>query len=166
MALQQTKFTLPEDRIPRAWYNINADLPVPLSPPLHPGTKQPIGPEDLAPLFPMALIAQEMSTERYIEIPEPVLQAYTMYRPSPLFRAHRLEQALGYPGKIFYKYEGGSPAGSHKPNTAIPQAYYNKARGHRASDHRDRSRAVGHGPGHGRCHLRPRGDDLPGASLV
>jgi len=129
MALQQTKFTLPEDRIPRAWYNINADLPVPLSPPLHPGTKQPIGPEDLAPLFPMALIAQEMSTERYIEIPEPVLQAYTMYRPSPLFRAHRLEQALGYPGKIFYKYEGGSPAGSHKPNTAIPQAYYNKAEG-------------------------------------
>ena len=92
-------------------------------------TLQPVGPGDLAPLFPMALIAQEMSAERYIDIPEPVLQAYTMYRPSPLFRAHRLEAALDYPGKIFYKYEGGSPAGSHKPNTAIPQAYYNKQEG-------------------------------------
>ncbi len=129
MALQQTKYILTEDQIPRAWYNINADLPVPLSPPLHPATLQPVGPDDLAPLFPMALIAQEMSTERYIEIPEPVLQAYTMYRPSPLFRAHRLERELGYTGKIFYNYEGGSPAGSHKPNTAIPQAYYNKQEG-------------------------------------
>ncbi len=129
MALQQTKFILTEDRIPRAWYNINADLPVPLSPPLHPGTRQPIGPDDLAPLFPMALIAQEMSADREIEIPEPVLQAYTMYRPSPLFRAHRLEKALGSTAKIFYKYEGGSPAGSHKPNTAIPQAFYNKEEG-------------------------------------
>jgi len=109
MALQQTKFILPEDRIPRAWYNINADLPVPLSPPLHPGTKQPV--------------------EREIEIPEPVRQAYAMYRPSPLFRAHRLEKALGTTAKIFYKYEGGSPAGSHKPNTAIPQAFYNKEEG-------------------------------------
>jgi tryptophan synthase beta chain len=129
MALQQTKFILTEDRIPRAWYNINADLPVPLSPPLNPMTKEPARPEDFAPLFPMALVAQEMSTERYIDIPEPVLQAYTMYRPSPLFRAHRLEAALGYEGRIFYKYEGGSPAGSHKPNTAIPQAYYNKQEG-------------------------------------
>ena len=129
MALQQTKFILPEDRIPRAWYNINADLPVPLSPPLHPGTKQPVGPDDLLPLFPMALIGQEMSAEREIEIPEPVRQAYAMYRPSPLYRAHRLEQALGTTAKIFYKYEGGSPAGSHKPNTAIPQAFYNKEEG-------------------------------------
>ncbi len=100
MALQQTKFILPEDRIPRAWYNINADLPVPLSPPLNPMTKQPARPEDFAPLFPMALVAQEMSTEREIEIPEPVLQAYTMYRPSPLFRAHRLEAALGSTARI------------------------------------------------------------------
>mgnify|MGYP001594381771 FL=1 len=122
MALQQTKFILGEDRIPRAWYNINADLPVPLSPPLNPVTKEPARPEDFAPLFPMALVAQEMSTERYIDIPEPVLQAYAMYRPSPLFRAHRLEKALGYEGKIFYKYEGGCPAGSPTPNTAIPQA--------------------------------------------
>jgi tryptophan synthase beta chain len=129
MALQQTKFILPEDRIPRAWYNINADLPVPLSPPLHPGTKQPIGPDDLLPLFPMALIAQEMSAEREIEIPEPVRQAYAMYRPSPLYRAHRLERALGTTAKIFYKYEGNSPSGSHKPNTAIPQAFYNKEEG-------------------------------------
>jgi len=129
MALQQTKFTLTEDRIPRAWYNINADLPAPLAPPLNPVTKEPARPEDFAPLFPMALVGQEMSTEREIEIPEPVLQAYTMYRPSPLFRAHRLEAALDSPAKIFYKYEGGSPAGSHKPNTAIPQAYFNKQEG-------------------------------------
>ena len=129
MALQQTKFILTEDQIPRAWYNINADLPAPLSPPLNPVTKEPARPEDFAPLFPMALVAQEMSTEREIEIPEPVLQAYTMYRPSPLFRAHRLERALGSTAQIFYKYEGGSPAGSHKPNTAIAQAYINKEEG-------------------------------------
>jgi tryptophan synthase beta chain len=122
MALQQTKFILPEDRIPRAWYNINADLPVPLSPPLHPVTHQPVGPDDLLPLFPMALIGQEMSAEREIEIPDPVRQAYAMYRPSPLYRAHRLEQALDTTARIFYKYEGNSPSGSHKPNTAIPQA--------------------------------------------
>ena len=129
MALQQTQFILTEDQIPRAWYNINADLPAPLSPPLNPVTKEPARPEDFAPLFPMALVAQEMSNEREIEIPEPVLQAYTMYRPSPLFRAHRLERALGSTAKIFYKYEGGSPAGSHKPNTAIAQAYFNKEEG-------------------------------------
>jgi tryptophan synthase beta chain len=129
MALQQTKFILPEDRIPRAWYNIQADLPVPLDPPLHPGTLQPAGPQDFAPLFPMALVAQEMSAERHIEIPEPVRQAYAIYRPSPLYRAHRLERALGTSAKLFYKYEGGSPSGSHKPNTAIPQAFYNKEEG-------------------------------------
>jgi len=125
----QTKFVLDESRIPRAWYNIAADLPVAPPPPLHPGTHQPIGPDDLAPLFPMALIGQEVSTEREIEIPEPVRDAYRLYRPSPLYRAHRLERALDTPAHIYYKYEGVSPAGSHKPNTAIAQAFYNKEAG-------------------------------------
>src|SRR5476651_1029952 len=124
-----TKFLLSEDQIPRAWYNIAADLPIPPAPVLHPGTGQPIGPADLAPLFPMALIGQEVSTEREIEIPEPVREAYRLYRPSPLFRAHRLEKVLDTPAHIYYKYEGGSPAGSHKPNTAIAQAFYNKQEG-------------------------------------
>ena len=109
-----TKFLLGEDRIPTAWYNINADLPSPLPPPLHPGTGQPIGPDDLAPLFPMALIAQEVTRDRYIEIPDPVRDVYRLWRPSPLYRAHRLEKALGTPARIYYKYEGVSPAGSHK----------------------------------------------------
>ena len=126
---QRTQFVLDESRIPRAWYNIAADLPAPLSPPLHPGTHQPIGPADLAPLFPMALILQEVSGEREIEIPDPVREAYMLYRPSPLHRAHRLEKALDTPAHIYYKYEGVSPAGSHKPNTAIPQAFYNKQEG-------------------------------------
>jgi len=129
VALKQTKYVLPEDRIPRSWYNICADLPVPPAPVLHPGTGQPVGPADLAPLFPMALIGQEVSAEREIEIPEPVRQAYTLYRPSPLYRAHRLEAALDTPAHIYYKYEGVSPAGSHKPNTAIPQAFYNQQEG-------------------------------------
>ncbi len=120
-----TKYLLPEDRIPRSWYNIAADLPEPLAPVLHPGTGQPIGPEDLAPLFPMALIAQEVSTEREIEIPEPVRDALKLWRPSPLYRAHRLEKALDTPARIYYKYEGVSPSGSHKPNTAVAQAFYN-----------------------------------------
>jgi len=124
-----TKFLLSEDQIPKAWYNIAADLPIPPAPVLHPGTGQPIGPADLAPLFPMALIGQEVSTEREIEIPEPVREAYRLYRPSPLFRAHRLEKVLDTPAHIYYKYEGGSPAGSHKPNTAIAQAFYNKQEG-------------------------------------
>jgi tryptophan synthase beta chain len=126
---RQTKFVLDESRIPRAWYNIAADLPVPLFPVLHPATRQPIGPDDLAPLFPMALIGQEVSTERDIEIPEPVRDAYRLYRPSPLYRAHRLERALDTPAHIYYKYEGVSPAGSHKPNTALAQAFYNKEAG-------------------------------------
>ena len=126
---RRTKFILDEDRIPRSWYNIAADLPVPPAPVLHPGTGQPIGPADLAPLFPMALIGQEVSAEREIEIPQPVREAYTLYRPSPLYRAHRLEQALDTPAHIYYKYEGVSPAGSHKPNTALPQAFYNKEEG-------------------------------------
>jgi tryptophan synthase beta chain len=124
-----TRFLLPEDRIPRVWYNIAADLPVPPSPPLHPGTHEPLGPADLAPLFPMALIAQEVSQEREIEIPEPVRDAYRLYRPSPLIRARRLERKLDTPARIYYKYEGVSPAGSHKPNTAIAQAFYNKEEG-------------------------------------
>ena len=125
----QTKFILDESRIPRAWYNIVPDLPLPPAPVLHPGTGQPIGPTDLAPLFPMALIAQEVSAEREIEIPGPVRDAYRLYRPSPLYRAHRLERALDTPAHIYYKYEGTSPAGSHKPNTAIAQAFYNQQEG-------------------------------------
>jgi tryptophan synthase beta chain len=125
----QTKFVLDESRIPRAYYTIAADLPVAPPPVLHPGTGQPIGPDDLAPLFPMALIGQVVSKDREIEIPEPVREAYALYRPSPLYRAHRLEKALDTPAHIYYKYEGVSPAGSHKPNTAIAQAFYNKEQG-------------------------------------
>jgi tryptophan synthase beta chain len=124
-----TKITLSESEIPRRWYNLLADLPALPPPVLHPGTLQPVGPDDLAPLFPMALIGQEVSTERYIDIPEPVLDVYRLWRPSPLYRAHRLEKALETPAKIFYKYEGVSPAGSHKPNTAVAQAYYNAEAG-------------------------------------
>lgn len=128
---EQTRYVLPEEAIPTSWYNLAADLPNPLPPVLHPGTHQPIGPQDLAPLFPMAVIAQEVSTERYIPIPEEVLAIYRLWRPTPLYRAHRLEQALELPEKvrIFYKYEGVSPAGSHKPNTAVPQAFYAKQEG-------------------------------------
>ncbi len=126
---RRTKFILDEDRIPRAWYNIAADLPWAPAPPLHPGTGQPIGPADLAPLFPMALILQEVSGDREIEIPDPVREAYQLYRPSPLIRAHRLEAALDTPAHIYYKYEGVSPAGSHKPNTALPQAFFNQQEG-------------------------------------
>jgi tryptophan synthase beta chain len=123
------KYVLGEDRIPKAWYNIAADLPSPPPPVLHPGTGQPIGPGDLAPLFPMAIIMQEVSTERWIEIPDPVRDIYRMWRPAPLIRAERLEKALDTPARIFFKYEGVSPAGSHKPNTAVAQAFYNKEEG-------------------------------------
>ncbi len=128
---ERTRFMLSEDEIPESWYNIAADLPVPPAPVLHPGTGQPIGPADLAPLFPMAVIQQEVSAERYIPIPDPVRDIYRLWRPTPLHRARRLEQALELPDnvRIFYKYEGTSPAGSHKPNTAIPQAYYAKEEG-------------------------------------
>jgi tryptophan synthase beta chain len=119
------KYLLGEDRIPTAWYNLLPDLPVPVPPPLHPGTGQPVGPDDLAPLFPMALILQEVSADPFIEIPEEVREVYRLWRPTPLMRARRLEQALGTPARIYYKYEGVSPAGSHKPNTSVPQAYYN-----------------------------------------
>jgi tryptophan synthase beta chain len=123
------KYTLDERDIPRAWYNIAADLPSPPPAVLHPGTQQPIGPDDLAPIFPMAVIEQEVSTAREIEIPGPVRDVYRQWRPTPLYRARRLEQALDTPARIYYKYEGTSPAGSHKPNTAIPQAFYNKQEG-------------------------------------
>lgn len=127
--VRQHKYTLTEDQMPTAWYNIIPDLPEPPPPPLHPGTKEPVGPEDLAPLFPMGLIEQEVTTERYVDIPGGVLDVYRQWRPSPLFRAHRLEQLLDTPARIYYKYEGVSPAGSHKPNTAVPQAYYNAIEG-------------------------------------
>src|SRR5450830_1842121 len=123
---KQTKFLLNEDQMPKFWYNLQADLPKPMPAVLHPGTLQPVGPDDLAPLFPMALIQQEVSTEREIEIPEPVRDVYRQWRPTPLYRARRLEQALQTPARIYYKYEGVSPSGSHKPNTAVPQAFYNR----------------------------------------
>ena len=125
MAADATRVILDESEIPSAWYNIQPDLPEPAPPVLHPGTHQPIGPDDLAPLFPMALIMQEVSQDRYIDIPGAVLDVYKMWRPTPLYRALRLEKALDTPARIYFKYEGVSPAGSHKPNTAVPQAYYN-----------------------------------------
>jgi tryptophan synthase beta chain len=124
-----TKYVLNEDEMPRAWYNIIPDLPKPPAPVLHPGTKQPVTPDDLAPLFPMALIMQEVSADPYIEIPDPVRDVYKQWRPTPLFRARRLEKALETPARIYYKYEGVSPVGSHKPNTAVAQAFYNKEAG-------------------------------------
>jgi tryptophan synthase beta chain len=127
--VNQHKIMLDESEMPTQWYNIIPDLPEPPPPPLHPGTHEPIGPEALAPLFPMDLILQEVTTDRYVDIPGEVLDVYRMWRPSPLFRAHRLEQALGTPARIYYKYEGVSPAGSHKPNTAVPQAFYNAKAG-------------------------------------
>lgn len=123
------KVFLSEDELPREWYNIAADMPNPMPPPLHPGTKQPVGPDDLAPIFPMNLIEQEVSQERWIKIPDEVLQVLCIWRPSPLYRADRLEKLLDAPVKIFFKNEGVSPPGSHKPNTAVPQAYYNKVFG-------------------------------------
>ncbi|MGH7303439.1 MAG: pyridoxal-phosphate dependent enzyme, partial [Candidatus Rokuibacteriota bacterium] len=125
----RTKFMLDEKDIPTKWYNIQADFKTPAPPVLHPGTKQPIGPQDLAPLFPMELIKQEVSRERWIAIPDEIRDVYRLWRPSPLYRARRLEKALGTPARIYYKYEGVSPAGSHKPNTAIAQAFYNKQEG-------------------------------------
>ena len=126
---EKTKYILDEDELPTQWYNVIPDLPEPPPPPLHPGTREPVGPDDLAPLFPQALIAQEVTTDRYVDIPEEVREVYRLWRPSPLFRARRLEKALGTPARIYYKYEGVSPVGSHKPNTAVPQAFYNAAEG-------------------------------------
>ena len=127
--MAQYKYQLEESDIPTQWYNVAADLPTPLPPPIHPATHEPIGPEALAPLFPMALIEQEVSSERFIDIPDEVREVYKLWRPTPLYRAHRLEKALDNPARIYYKYEGVSPAGSHKPNTAVAQAYYNKEAG-------------------------------------
>ena len=130
--MPQHKFLLDESRLPKAWYNINADMPVPAAPVLHPGTKEPVTPDFLAVLFPMALIMQQVSPERWIEIPEPVRDVYRLWRPTPLHRAVRLERALDTPAHIYYKYEGVSPVGSHKPNTAVAQAFYNKQEGVKA----------------------------------
>jgi tryptophan synthase beta chain len=127
----RTKVLLDESEQPTRWYNLVHDLPTPPPPVLHPGTLLPVGPDDLAPIFPMDLILQEVSTEQYIDIPGAVLDVYRLWRPSPLYRAHRLEKALDTPARIYYKYEGVSPAGSHKPNTAVPQAYYNAQAGMR-----------------------------------
>jgi tryptophan synthase beta chain len=129
MDQDRIKFELAESDIPKSWYNIQADLPEPAPPVLHPGTGQPVGPDDLSPIFPMGLILQEVSTEREIEIPKPVRDIYRLWRPSPLYRARRLERALDTPAKIYFKYEGVSPTGSHKPNTAVAQAFFNKAEG-------------------------------------
>ncbi len=126
---QQHKYLLDESQMPTRWYNIIPDLPVPPPPPLNPGTREPLGPDDLAPLFPMGLIQQEVTGESYVDIPAEVQDVYRLWRPSPLYRARGLERALGTPARIYYKYEGVSPAGSHKPNTAVPQAYYNAAEG-------------------------------------
>ncbi len=126
---ERTKYILDEADLPAQWYNVVPDLPEPPPPPLHPGTREPVGPADLTPLFPQALIEQEVTTERYIDIPEEVRDVYRLWRPSPLYRARRLEKALGTPARIYYKYEGVSPVGSHKPNTAVPQAFYNAAEG-------------------------------------
>lgn len=127
--MEVKKIFLPESELPRQWYNIQADMPTPLEPPLHPGTGQPAGPDDLAPIFPMPLIEQEVSQERWIDIPEEILEKYLIWRPTPLYRAYNLEKYLDTPAKIYFKNEGVSPAGSHKPNTAIAQAYYNKISG-------------------------------------
>ena len=164
--MEATKFLLPESAIPTHWYNVAADMPTPAQPPLHPGTGEPIGPDDLAPLFPMALILQEVSSDAEIEIPAPLREAYALWRPTPLHRARRLEQALGTRSKIFYKYEGTSPAGSHKPNTALAQAYYGK------QDGRTRlATETGRGPVGQRARVRgaavrPRDQGLDGQGLV
>ena len=125
----QTKILLDESELPDRWYNVVADLPAPPPPVLHPARRDPVGPDDLTPLFPMALIAQEVSTDRFVDIPAEVRDAYRLWRPTPMYRAHRLERALGTPARIYYKYEGVSPSGSHKPNTSVPQAFYNAAEG-------------------------------------
>src|SRR5215218_2554360 len=127
--MTETKVLLPESALPACWYNIAADMPNRPQPVLHPGTGEPVGPDDLAPLFPMELILQEVSTESEVAIPDEVREIYRLWRPTPLYRAERLERAIGTSSRIFYKYEGVSPPGSHKPNTAVAQAYYNKAEG-------------------------------------
>ena len=137
------KYVLDETRLPEAWYNLAADLPEPPPPVLHPGTGQPVGPDDLAPLFPMQIIMQEVATDRFLTIPEEVRAVYRQWRPTPLYRARRLEKALETPARIYYKYEGVSPAGSHKPNTAVAAGVLLQAGGRHAPDDRDRAPASG-----------------------
>jgi tryptophan synthase beta chain len=127
--MEVKKIFLPESELPRQWYNIMADMPTPMEPPLHPGTGKPVGPDDLSPIFPMPLIEQEVSSQRFIDIPDAVIEKYLIWRPTPLYRAHQLEKYLQTPARIYFKNEGVSPAGSHKPNTSVPQAYYNKISG-------------------------------------
>ena len=127
--MEDTKIILTEKEMPQRWYNIQPDLPSPLAPPLNPATGEPIGPEALAPIFTMELIKQEVSMEPWIDIPDDILEVYKLWRPTPLYRAHRLEKELGTPARIYYKNESFSPSGSHKPNTAVAQAYYNKQEG-------------------------------------
>ena len=165
-AARQHKILLDESEMPTRWYNVLHDLPTPPPPVLHPGTGQPVGPDDLAPLFPVALIEQEVTGAQYVEIPGEVLDVYRLWRPSPLFRAHRLEQALGTPARIYYKYEGVSPAGSHKPNTAVPQALLQRQGRDPQADHGDRRGPVGLGAGVRVRPVRARLRGLAGARLV
>ena len=147
--MTQIRFDLPESELPRAWYNLNADMPVPMVPPLHPGTQEPVTPEFLSVLSPMAMLAQDVSPHDQIEIPEPVRDIYKLWRPTPLIRARRLEEVIETPAHIYYKYEGVSPVGSHKPNTAVAQAFYLKDEGGQGFHYRDRGRSVGLGAGIG-----------------
>ncbi len=161
-----TRFQLADDRLPTAWFNILPRLSEPLDPPLHPATRAPVGPDDLAPLFPMALIGQEMSADPWIDIPGEVLDILRLWRPTPLVRAERLEAALGTPARIYFKDESVSPAGSHKPNTAVAQAFYNAQEGSEAPDDRDGCRAVGHGAVVRLRPVRHRVHGVHGAGLV
>src|SRR4051794_41192270 len=153
--MPDTKIVLPESEIPRSWYNVLAEAPTPPQPPLHPGTGQPIGPDDLAPLFPIDLIMQEVSTEREIPIPAEVIDVLRLWRPTPLYRAHRLERALGTRSRLYYKYEGVSPAGSHKPNTAVAPADYNAKAGPPPHPPQNRAREGGGPVAPPRPDLRP-----------
>ena len=146
---ERYKYVLEESKLPKAWYNINADMPMPPEPVLNPQTMEPITPDFLNVLFPMSLIMQEISTDQYIEIPDPVREAYKLWRPTPLHRARRLEKALDTPAHIYYKYEGASPVGSHKPNTAVAQAFFNKQDGTKALTTETGDRSMGISPVNG-----------------
>ena len=152
--MEQVKVVLQDREIPKKWYNIMADLPTPMRPPLHPGTGKPVTPKDLAAIFPMNIIAQEASGKRWIKIPDEVLQKYLLWRPSPLYRAYNFEKLLNCPVKIYYKNEGVSPAGSHKPNAAVPMAYFNKDGRNKKNGYGNRSRTVGQRIVHGNSNVR------------